>query len=192
MATDLKIKSGDIVRYADGASALFKVSAPHADGWHGHHVMGGVHYASDQIFNKLKLANAEDIEFCRQKRPEWFEIKSEPLTFKMLISKNIERCEKGFGHNQDSWSLLEWGGATAGEIGEACNIAKKIIRYRDNVKGNKASDNIENLKIKLGGEIADGIIYAFLWASAAGIDLEAAVRKAFNDKSDEITSEIKL
>lgn len=114
------------------------------------------------------------------------------LTFKKLTEANIERCKKGFKHTLESWSLLEWGGATAGEIGEACNVAKKIIRYRDGVKGNKPTDNIENLKVKLGGEIADGIVYAFLWASAADIDLEAAVRKAFNDKSDEIGSDVKI
>lgn len=114
------------------------------------------------------------------------------LTFKHLAEVNIERCNAGFGHKLDAWSLLEWGGATAGEIGEACNKAKKLIRYRDNVKGNKPGENQKILLEQMAGEIADGIIYAFLWAAAGGIDLEAAVIKAFNDKSDEIGSDIKI
>ena len=67
-----EIKAGDIVRYGEGVSALFKVSNPHANGWHGLHVMGGIHFAGDGIFDKLRLADTKDIEFCKTKRPEWF------------------------------------------------------------------------------------------------------------------------
>lgn len=69
---DSDLKAGDIVRYADGISALVKLIAPHAGGWHGDHVLGGTQFVSDQIFSKLKLADSEDIKFCEKNRSEWF------------------------------------------------------------------------------------------------------------------------
>lgn len=114
------------------------------------------------------------------------------LTFKQLTKANVERCNSGFGHKLDSWSLLEWGGATAGEIGEACNKAKKLIRYRDNVKGNKPGENQQNLLEAMGEEMGDGLVYLFLWFAAAGLDPEEYVKRVFNRKSDEIGSDIKI
>jgi len=112
------------------------------------------------------------------------------LTFEMLREKNLERCEKGFGHSLDSWSVAEWGNATAGECGEACNVAKKLLRFRDNVKGNKLSKE-EYLK-ELASEIAGMLIYADLWAASQGINLAEAVIDEFNKKSNEIGSDIKI
>jgi NTP pyrophosphatase (non-canonical NTP hydrolase) len=112
------------------------------------------------------------------------------LTFSRLREINVKRCESGFGHKLDSWSVAEWGNATAGECGEACNVAKKILRFRDNVAGNKKSK--AELEAELGNEIADILIYADLWAASQGIDLEKAVVETFNKKSDEIGSEFKL
>lgn len=61
------------------------------------------------------------------------------LNFDKLRKTNIKRCtsKDGFNHPLDGWSVAEWGAATAGELGEACNIAKKLIRVRDGVVGNK-------------------------------------------------------
>lgn len=112
------------------------------------------------------------------------------LTFKRLREINVQRCESGFGHKLDSWSVAEWGNATAGECGEACNVAKKILRFRDDVAGNKKSKS--ELEAELGREIADVLIYADLWAASQGIDLEETITKTFNAKSDEIGSEYKL
>lgn len=71
-ATD-RFKAGDIIRYGSGISALFRYDGTHNSGrLYGSHVLGGVHGAADVNFFKLQTASAEDIEFCRQKRPEWF------------------------------------------------------------------------------------------------------------------------
>lgn len=118
--------------------------------------------------------------------------KYNPLTFEQLTKANIERCEKGFGHKLESWSLLEWGGACAGEIGEACNKAKKLKRFDTGIKGNKPGENQKALLDAMGKEIADAVVYAFLWFAAAGLDPAEYVRKVFNDKSDEIGSDIKI
>ena len=112
------------------------------------------------------------------------------LTFEMLREKNLVRCETGFGHKLDSWSVAEWGNATAGECGEACNVAKKILRFRDNVAGNKKSKE-EYIK-DLSSEIAGTLIYLDLWAASQGINLAEAVIDEFNNKSNEIGSTIKL
>lgn len=71
-ATD-RFKAGDIVRCGSGVSALFRYEGTHNAGrLYGMHVLGGAHSAADDTFFMLQPASAEDIEFCRQKRPEWF------------------------------------------------------------------------------------------------------------------------
>lgn len=73
-ATD-RFKAGDIIRYGSGVSALFRYDGTHNAGrLYGSHVLGGVHGAADDTFFALQPASAEDIEFCRQKRPDWFQV----------------------------------------------------------------------------------------------------------------------
>lgn len=107
------------------------------------------------------------------------------LTFAELRAANVKRCVEGFGHTLDSWSVAEWGNAVAGECGEACNVAKKIIRFRDGVAGNAQKTKEEYLS-DLAAEIADTLVYLDLWAASQNIDLGEAVRLAFNKKSEEI------
>lgn len=114
------------------------------------------------------------------------------LTFEKFQEANEERCTKGFGHKLDDWSLMEWGAATAGEVGEACNKAKKIKRELQNIKSNKIGENRFDLKDAMAKEIADSIVYSFLWLSAAGYNAEEVIRDVFNSKSDEIGSDIKI
>lgn len=115
-----------------------------------------------------------------------------PLTFEMLRYQNKLRCEHGFGHHLDSWSVAEWTNAVAGEVGEACNIAKKMLRIRDDVKWNKADDTLQELKRKLVQELSDAVIYIDLVAASQDIDLGDAVRETFNAKSKEIGSTITI
>lgn len=106
--------------------------------------------------------------------------------------KNRERCESpdGFGHALDSWSLSDWFTATLGELGEAANVAKKLNRVRDGIPGNK--ETAEELRAKLGSELADTFIYLNLLAQAAGVNLSEAVAKTFNAKSEQIGSPIRI
>ena len=114
------------------------------------------------------------------------------LDFSRLRDRNILRCETGFGHKLNSWSVLEWGGATAGECGEANNVAKKMLRFRDNIKGNDPTKTRDDYKKMLASEIAGMVIYADLWCASEGIDLAQAIIEEFNKKSDEIGANIKL
>ena len=86
--------------------------------------------------------------------------------------RNRIRCESpnGFNHKLESWSLSDWLTATAGELGEAANIIKKLNRVRDGIPGN--TETPEQLRAMLAEELADVDIYLDLLTQAAGFDLE--------------------
>ena len=74
-----------------------------------------------------------------------------------------------------------------GEVGEACNEIKKLNRLRDGLVGNKPEDqDIAAIQAKLAKELADIFGYLDLLATAADIDLEAAIRAKFNEVSDRV------
>jgi len=102
------------------------------------------------------------------------------LTFDGLREKNVARCEQVF-HALDHWSPTDWACALAGEVGEACNVAKKMRR----------GDKGEFTKA-LAKELADVVIYADLLAARMGIDLGEEVVKKFNEVSLKRLSDIHL
>lgn len=101
--------------------------------------------------------------------------------------------ENGFSELRDANTRRqkEWDGESkidlayramelAGEVGEACNVAKKIERERRGVRGSR--DTIEHLA----EELADVIICVDLIAGAEGINLWNAVRDKFNATSAKV------
>lgn len=78
------------------------------------------------------------------------------------------------------------GNELAGEVGEACNIIKKLERERLGIVGSRAT--IESL----GEELADVIICADMIASEYGIDLEEAVKNKFNATSEKNGLSVKI
>ena len=66
----------------------------------------------------------------------------------------------------------------AGEVGEACNVVKKLERERLGIRGSRAT------KEQLAEELADVIICVDLLAMECGIDLSEAVRTKFNATSE--------
>jgi len=112
--------------------------------------------------------------------------KPTPMTFEDFSKANRARCEspQGFNHRLGSWTLSDWMTATAGELGEAANVVKKLNRYRDGINGNTESE--WTLREKLKREIADTFIYLDLMAQAAGISLGQAVAITFDEKSMQI------
>lgn len=101
------------------------------------------------------------------------------LGFAELRFANVARCEKAF-HPLASWSPSDWAMATAGELGELCNLLKKARR-------GEAVD-----PLALADEAADVVIYLDLLCARIGIDLGAAVRRKFNIVSDRRKCDIKL
>lgn len=108
------------------------------------------------------------------------------LTFDALRAANLARLplfKNARGepaHTEpdgSDWPLDAWTNATAGEAGEAANVAKKIRR------GDYAGDEG---KKALAEELADIVCYADLTAKQLGIDLGQAVIDKFNKVSDRI------
>lgn len=101
-------------------------------------------------------------------------------TFRPL---NVQRAKDGF-KCYDNQPLTYWTTALAGEVGELCNMIKKLQRAEkggvDGGSSYTAKDiNKEMLKEEIGG-IA---IYLDLMASLLDIDLEEAIMDTFNSKS---------
>jgi NTP pyrophosphatase (non-canonical NTP hydrolase) len=83
--------------------------------------------------------------------------------------------------DQDNQITLAYrGNELAGEVGEACNIIKKLERERMGIRGSRASVG------DLADELADIVICADLIAMQAGIDLETAVSEKFNATSAKV------
>ena len=72
------------------------------------------------------------------------------------------------------------GNELAGEVGEACNVIKKLERERLGILGSRATVD------ELAYELADVLICADLIAMHYGIDLEAAVARKFNATSEKV------
>ncbi len=75
-------------------------------------------------------------------------------------------------------SLSYRGNELAGEVGEACNLIKKLERERLGIRGSRTT--VE----ELAEELADVIICADLIAMQEGIDLEKSIRDKFNATSE--------
>jgi len=111
------------------------------------------------------------------------------MDLRKFSERNKKRCEspEGFNHAIGHWSLSDWTTATAGELGEAANIVKKLNRIRDGVtKANAEHESYEYLHEALAKELADVFIYLDLWAQAADIDLSVAVEEKFQETNRKI------
>jgi NTP pyrophosphatase (non-canonical NTP hydrolase) len=96
-------------------------------------------------------------------------------TYPTLRQANEERQTEWDAGNQ--LSLTYRGNELAGEVGEACNVIKKLERERLGIKGSR--DTVEHLA----EELADVVICTDLIAMHMGIDLQKAVRDKFNATS---------
>jgi hypothetical protein len=110
----------------------------------------------------------------------------------MNLSKfqEINRIRSDRWHHGDSnaWSLLEWMGAACGEFGEGANFAKKIRRLDMSLPNKEAGidkSNLDSLKVALGKEVADGIIYGLIVLDLLGLDSSELIANVFDQKSIE-------
>lgn len=104
---------------------------------------------------------------------------------KELRKVNEKRSIEGFKMGLKDWTLPEWGNAVAGEVGEMCNVIKKIKRG-DFI--NNPKEGIDKLK----SEMADVVIYIDLIATRENIDLGEAIISKFNEVSDRVGCDIKI
>ena len=119
------------------------------------------------------------------------------ITIKFLQEICSMRSARDWGLGAEQWTIMEWGCAAGGECGEAQNVAKKIRRLDMGVRRDlsPSSDLVAQRAkyvVDLEEELADTVCYLVLWAEHAGIDLQEAVRRKFNSKSEQIGSELRL
>lgn len=122
------------------------------------------------------------------------------LTFEQLSKANLKRCVSSF-HPLNEWTPSDWATATAGEIGEACNVQKKMRRIspvptsevrHDIWEGSDVDNEYSKLHQQLADEMADAAIYLDLWASRMGINLADAIVNKFNRDSAKVESNVTL
>lgn len=113
-----------------------------------------------------------------------FDEKGPPLTFETFHETNIQRCEDSF-HTTKDWSLCDWATAITSELGEACNLIKKL-RRGDDLNETETLDEVCR-------ELADVVIYVDLLVyKATGEYLEDYIIEKFNEVSIRVGSELKL
>lgn len=118
------------------------------------------------------------------------------MDMKEFSAVNRARSESpaGFNHLLASWSLSDWMTGLMGELGEAANVAKKLNRVRDGVKGNEVlvGQSPAELRQKLTHELADVFIYLDLTCQYLGVDLADAVIETWNEKSRQLGYPVRL
>ncbi len=99
---------------------------------------------------------------------------------------NVDRARNGF-KCYDNQPLTSWTTALAGEVGELCNMIKKLQRVeRGGVDGGSSYQAKDITKEMLKEEIGGIAIYLDLMASLLDIDLSEAIVDTFNQKSEHL------
>ena len=117
--------------------------------------------------------------------------------FRTISAANLARCTSsdGFGHPLYSWSQSDWFVAAIGELGEACNVVKKLNRHRDGIVRSfkfKSMASERELLDKLRQEVGDTVLYLDLIGHYNGFTLEEAAVEVFNAKSEELGYPVQL
>ena len=89
---------------------------------------------------------------------------------------------EGQPHGFD-WSLSDWLTATAGELGEAANLIKKV---------NRGDLTLDEARPALAKELADVLTYLDILAHRAGVDLDAATIAKWNEISARVGAPLRL
>lgn len=100
----------------------------------------------------------------------------ERLSFAALREANVARQKEWDPDNKIS--LAYRGNELAGEVGEACNVLKKLEREQLGIVGSRATDE------QLADELADVVVCVDLAAAARNIDLGDAIVRKFNATTD--------
>lgn len=95
----------------------------------------------------------------------------------LAILRQVNEAREKEWDPTDAITLVYRGNELAGEVGEACNIIKKLERERIGLRGSRATTQ------QLAEELADVVICADLIAMQAGIDLSHAIKLKFNATS---------
>ncbi|WP_448043735.1 MazG-like family protein [Bradyrhizobium liaoningense] len=115
---------------------------------------------------------------CRPLAPE-------VVTFATLHEANAAR-QAEWWDTGNQLTLAYRGNEMAGEVGEACNVIKKLERERMGIRGSR--DTVAHLM----EELADVVICAYLCAMSVDGDLDRAVAEKFNATSEKMGLKTRL
>ena len=131
---------------------------------------------------------------------------ADTLTFSQLRAANIARLKlfknsagetAHFYADGSDWSINDWLVAITGELGEACNLAKKLRRgdfdKADAVPADVAAkEGVKTYGEWLANELADVQIYLDILVYQFRLDLGEIVRRKFNKTSERIGVDTRL
>lgn len=121
-----------------------------------------------------------------------FSISRESEFLDRLRVVNVLRATEDF-KTYDNAGILYFTTSLAGEVGELCNLIKKLERHKiggpDHGNTTKVADITPE---KLRDEIGGILIYLDLLAALLGVALEDATVETFNSVSEKIGSEYRL
>jgi NTP pyrophosphatase (non-canonical NTP hydrolase) len=83
----------------------------------------------------------------------------------------------------DDWTLGDWGNALAGEVGELCNVVKKLRRHEAGASLAYNTPEATELYAKFEEEVADVLLYLDLLCWKVGVSpnqLLRGLRDKFN------------
>jgi NTP pyrophosphatase (non-canonical NTP hydrolase) len=96
------------------------------------------------------------------------------------------RWHPGYPDDQ-GWTGGDWGNALAGEVGELCNVVKKLRRHEARHSTSYNTPEVETLRASLVEEAADVMLYLDLLLGKYDItpgDLSVGLVEKFNRVSD--------
>lgn len=106
------------------------------------------------------------------------------LDLQQLRSMSAERAKYGF-KTYENVPITYWTTALAGELGELCNMIKKLERVSHGGIDGGSSYTAANITREMLSEEIGGIaIYLDILAGLIGISLEDAIIETFNSKSE--------
>lgn len=110
------------------------------------------------------------------------------MHLKALRNRNRNRDKEFRERNKtdDDWNLVDRSNELAGEVGELCNLTKKVRRAKMGLYDSDVS------KQEIKDEIADILICLDLLAMDMDIDLSEAVVEKFNKSSEKFGLETKF
>lgn len=123
------------------------------------------------------------------------------LTFSTLRTANrlrlphFKNAKGGQAHSEpdgSDWPLDAWSNAASGELGEACNIIKKLRRGDYALEERPADPKFEGMTVReaLAKELADVVCYVDLLALQLGVSLGDAIAEKFNEVSDRVDAPV--
>lgn len=101
-------------------------------------------------------------------------------SFALVSDANRARAERWHpDFPDDGWTGADWANAAAGEMGEACNVVKKLRRAEFGAAGKPDGPPAE-LRAALAQEIGDTFLYLDLLAQFYGLNIAHCIADTFN------------